>query len=183
MNVDSMSPPVPIISSDLPDGSSLASRNPTRDSISARQRPRPKVSNAAKFTADAKRELNKENASALKLEICKFFDGRDTEIDRPGRGTTLYRRTPFPERIHCTEALDSRNSGNPRILYHMRNNTFPVLILATRAFPMADDLPDDLPVQIAGQCRSRNRHSHLPVMHSGTATCRSHIPNAGRSTG
>jgi hypothetical protein len=81
-NPPDVSPTIAIISADPPDVSSLASRNPTRDIIGARVRPREKLSNAEKFTAAAKQKLNKDNAADLKLEISEFFDGRDTEIDR-----------------------------------------------------------------------------------------------------
>lgn len=64
------------------DASSLASRNPTRDVIPSRVRPRDKVSDAAKFTAAAKQKLNKENATKLKLEVSEFFNNRSVEVDR-----------------------------------------------------------------------------------------------------
>jgi hypothetical protein len=62
--------------------SSLASRNPTRDVIPARVHHRPKITDAQKITADARRQLNKENAAALQLEIDHIFDIRNTEISR-----------------------------------------------------------------------------------------------------
>lgn len=62
--------------------SSFASRNPTKQLQSSRARPRPKISDAAKITADAKRQQHKENASALRVEIVAFLDVRKTEIGR-----------------------------------------------------------------------------------------------------
>jgi hypothetical protein len=49
-------PPLPILTADPPDVSSLASRNPTRDVINARVRPREKLSDAEKFTAAAEKK-------------------------------------------------------------------------------------------------------------------------------
>ena len=72
----------PILTTGLPNISSLASRNPTRDAIASRARPRDKLSDAANFTAAAKQKLNKENATELKLEVSEFFNGRSMEIDR-----------------------------------------------------------------------------------------------------
>ena len=68
--------------SDLVHADSLASRNPTKEPQPSRSRPRPKISNAEKITADAKRELNHENASALRVEIVAFFEVRKIEITR-----------------------------------------------------------------------------------------------------
>ena len=65
--------------------SSLASRNPTRDVIPTRVRDRPKISDAQKITAEAKRLLNGENAAALQLEIDQVVGVRDTEISRIGK--------------------------------------------------------------------------------------------------
>ena len=72
----------PILTTGLPNISSLASRNPTRDAIASRARPRDKLSDAANFTAAAKQKLNKENATELKLEVSEFFNGRSMEIER-----------------------------------------------------------------------------------------------------
>jgi hypothetical protein len=42
----------------------------------------PKITNAQKITAEAKRLLNKENAAALQLEVDQVFDTRNAEISR-----------------------------------------------------------------------------------------------------
>lgn len=62
--------------------SSLASRNPTRDVNPGRVRHHPKITDAQKITAEAKRQLNKENGAALQLEIDQVLDVRNTEISR-----------------------------------------------------------------------------------------------------
>jgi len=62
--------------------SSFASRNPTRDVNPVRVRQHPKITDAEKITAEAKRQLNKENAAALQLEVEQAFDARNTEVSR-----------------------------------------------------------------------------------------------------
>lgn len=62
--------------------SSLAARNPTRDVIPARLRPRPKTTNAEKITAEARRQMNRENAAAFHAEIQEIMVARDSEVSR-----------------------------------------------------------------------------------------------------
>jgi hypothetical protein len=62
--------------------SSLAARNPTREVIPARVRHRPKITDAQKITAEAKRQLNGENAAALHHEIEEVMGVRDVEVSR-----------------------------------------------------------------------------------------------------
>jgi hypothetical protein len=76
-----MSNPPDVPSQQDPD-LTFASRNPTKVVHPSRVRPRVKLSDAQKVSAASKREINKENASALKVEIDAFFDHRDTEISR-----------------------------------------------------------------------------------------------------
>lgn len=60
----------------------FASRNPLKDVIPARSRNRPKLTDAQKISAQAKREINKENATALQAELDDFFEFRGVEIIR-----------------------------------------------------------------------------------------------------
>ena len=52
--------------------SSLASCSPTRDVIAAQAHPERKSTDAQKIMANAKHELNKENADTLQLEVVQF---------------------------------------------------------------------------------------------------------------
>jgi hypothetical protein len=61
---------------------SFASRNATKDVIPSCFRPHKKLTDAEKISANTKRELNKENANALKVEVNAFFDHRNAEISR-----------------------------------------------------------------------------------------------------
>lgn len=69
-------PDNPVLQRDL----SFASRNPTKDVIPSRVRPRSKLTDAQKVSADTKCEINKENAHALQLEIDAFTEQRNVEI-------------------------------------------------------------------------------------------------------
>ena len=66
----------------IPDTSSLAARNPTRDVLPKRTRVQLKRSHAEIVTANARHNLNKANAISLQLEIEEFFNLRDGEILR-----------------------------------------------------------------------------------------------------
>jgi hypothetical protein len=59
----------------------FASRNPFKEVIPAREH-RQKLTDAQKISADTKREINKENAHALQVELSAFFDFRAVEITR-----------------------------------------------------------------------------------------------------
>jgi hypothetical protein len=69
-----------------------------------------------------------------------------------------------------TRPMPVPEPAQPPAGYKLQANSGPGTGTAGHTFPMLEDLPDDLPVQIAGQCRSGNRHSHLPVMHAGQST-------------
>lgn len=71
-------PDNPVLQRDL----SFASRNPTKDVIPSHVRPRSKLTDAQKVSADTKREINKENAHALQLEIDTFTEQHNVEIAR-----------------------------------------------------------------------------------------------------
>jgi hypothetical protein len=60
--------------------SSLASCNLTRDVIASHVHSQEKLTDAQKITANAKCELNKENANALQLKVVQFSDLQMTEI-------------------------------------------------------------------------------------------------------
>ena len=71
--------PVPVVPSeniDVPPVSyhisSLAACNPTRDIVASQVWSQETLTNAQKITTDAKHKLNKENASALQLDIVQF---------------------------------------------------------------------------------------------------------------
>jgi len=58
----------------------FTSCNLTQDINTTRPHHQPKLTNAHKVSADAKHEINKENASALQLEINTFLESRSIEI-------------------------------------------------------------------------------------------------------
>jgi hypothetical protein len=58
----------------------FASHNPTQEVNTTHPRHRPKLTDGQKVSADAKREINKKNASALELEIDAFLESRSIEI-------------------------------------------------------------------------------------------------------
>ena len=60
----------------------FASRNPFKEVNPARERHRQKLTDAQKTSADTRREINKENAHALQVELNAFFDFRAVEITR-----------------------------------------------------------------------------------------------------
>ena len=76
-----MSNPPDIPSQQDPD-LTFTSHNPTKVVHPSCVHPRVKLSDAQKVSAASKHEINKENASALKVEIDTFFDHRDTEISQ-----------------------------------------------------------------------------------------------------
>jgi len=60
----------------------FASRNPIKDINPARVRNRQKLTDAQKVSADTRREINKENENALRIEFDTFFEFRSDEITR-----------------------------------------------------------------------------------------------------
>jgi hypothetical protein len=60
----------------------FASCHPTKDVIPSRVHPQKKLTDAEKVSASTKRQLNKENANALKIEVDAFFHLPDTEISQ-----------------------------------------------------------------------------------------------------
>ncbi|KAF8239106.1 hypothetical protein L208DRAFT_1478308 [Tricholoma matsutake] len=62
------------------DGSSFASHNPIKDIIPTHVCHHAKHTNAKTITANARHELNKDMANALKIKTTQFFNHRDTEI-------------------------------------------------------------------------------------------------------
>ena len=66
----------------IPDNSSLATRNPTRDVLPKCTRVQSKHSHAEITTANARHNLNKANAVSLQCEIEEFFKLHDGEISR-----------------------------------------------------------------------------------------------------
>jgi predicted dithiol-disulfide oxidoreductase (DUF899 family) len=60
----------------------FASRNPIKNINPARVRHRPKLTDAQKVSADTKREINRENADALQVELVNFFEFRREEVTR-----------------------------------------------------------------------------------------------------
>jgi hypothetical protein len=64
------------------DASSFATRNPTKGIIPTCVCLHAKCTNAETITVNARCELKKENANALKIETTQFFNHRDTEISR-----------------------------------------------------------------------------------------------------
>ena len=64
----------------IPDTSSLAAQNPTRDVLPKHTHVQLKCSHAEIVTANARHNLNKANAISLQLKIEEFFKLRDGEI-------------------------------------------------------------------------------------------------------
>lgn len=73
-----MSEPPAVVEGNL----TFASRNPFKDINPSRSRPRGKLSDAQKVSAEARTAINKENANALQVELNNFFEFRDVEITR-----------------------------------------------------------------------------------------------------
>jgi hypothetical protein len=76
-----------MLNPNLPDGPSwadsslfFASYNATKDIIPLHFHPHKKLTNAEKISANTKCELNKENASALEVEVDTFFNHCNAEI-------------------------------------------------------------------------------------------------------
>ena len=61
---------------------SFTSHHPTKDVICSHVHPQKKLTDAQRVSANVKRELNKENANALKIEVDVFFHLCDTEISQ-----------------------------------------------------------------------------------------------------
>lgn len=60
----------------------FATRNPFKEINPSRVHYRPKLTDAQKVSAEAKREINKENANALQAELDVFLEFCSVEITR-----------------------------------------------------------------------------------------------------